>query len=697
MKKITLLLALIAITGVAGATVYLDETFDYADGALKTVGAGSSWLSGGTYGTWSTDFMVQTPSLTYSNDGGTFFLSGQGKGVYCNYQTPYGSTNYVNYRNFTGSAITNGTVYVSFLYTPTSVTNNQSQAPIMSISVPGSNTGVQVWVGKASVPNDGTHFRFGTTKGSTSSGDIKWGATEFPNSTLSDVFLIVLKSYVESTATNCVSSVFINPLVGSTTEPAAYATDATSTANVRTSLQTIQFKVNGSSKEVFKVSGVRVSSTWAEAVASQSTSAVPLDAPLVGSASAVGAESFTANWTAVANATGYAVKVYQGETLHGTYDAEGQSTESLFIKGLMTNTAYTYKVIAKGDAIDYSNSEESAASSQFTTLEGLTSIETDFSDETWGTLYTSENQPASGSFPSSYHNGFEIENTFLYDISKYDSRGERKDYGLRMDRMTNGGMVVLPTVKSLEQVEVHAIPGGAPRSITLKELVDGVWTSIGTYEMTSSVDYKEFIIPLSRAVPTKLRIENAGSGQVTLYQIITRTTNPTLLDVPVVGVASAVNSNHFTANWTAVANATGYKVRVYQGTTIVKTVDVSDQATESVQVTELTPETEYTFKVLAVGDAFVNYADSYLSAASTPFTTGITSGLDNLSELKLTVSGKTITASESGMFEVYNLQGAKLHQVKNTVMTETNLPTGLYILQFTGVNGKQTTKKISIN
>lgn len=511
---------------------------------------------------------------------------------------------------------------------------------------------------------------------------------------LNETHLIVLKVTPVSTGDE-VFSMYVNPQINETEEStASLLTTITQPAALK---QIRGITVRQRPSIGGKLAGIRFSDNWTDVVKASSVDLPKLSSPVVGSASSVGAESFIANWTAVVNATGYAVKVYQGETLHGTYDADGQSTESLFIRGLMTNTAYTYKVIAKGDAIDYSNSEESAASLLFTTLEGLTSIETDFSDETWGTLYTSENQPASGSFPSSYHNGFEIENTFLYDISKYDSRGERKDYGLRMDRMSNGGMVVLPTVKSLEQVEIHAIPGGAPRSITLKELVDGIWTTIGTYEMTSSVDYKEFIIPLSRAVPTKLRIENAGSGQVTLYQIITRTTNPTLLDAPVVGVASAVNSNHFTANWTAVANATGYKVRVYQGTTIVKTVDVSGQATESVQVTELSPETEYTFKVLAVGDAFVNYADSYLSAASTPFTTGITSGLDNLSELKLTVSGKTIMASESGMFEVYNMQGAKLHQVKNTVMTETNLPAGLYILQFTDMNGKQATQKISIN
>ncbi|MDO9634089.1 MAG: fibronectin type III domain-containing protein [Paludibacter sp.] len=695
MKKITLLLALIAITSVANATVYLDEIFDYADGALKTM---TGWTAGGTYGTWVNDFTVQSPSLTYSNDGGSFILSGQGKAVTCDYQTPYGSTNYLNYKNFTGSAITSGTVYVSFLYTPSGATNNQSQCPVMSISVPGSNTGVQVWVGKALTPNDGTHFRFGTTKGSTSSGDIKWGATEFSNSMLSDVFFIVLKSYVESTAANCVSSIFINPLVGSESEPSAYATDATSTANVRTSLQTIQFKVNGSSKEVFRVGGVRVSSTWEEAVAAKSTAAVPLDAPTVGVATSVGAESFTANWTAVANATGYTVRIYQGEDLKGSHDADGQSTESLKISGLWVETTYTYKVIAKGDAVDFLNSEESTASVEFTTLEGLTSINTVLNDETWGTLYNSGNQPSLGAFPSStgLSNGFDLINAFLYDITKYDFRDERKQYGLRVDRATAGGMIVFPVVKSIEQMEIHAVPGGTPRDFVLKELVGSIWTTVGTYAQTSP-DYNVFIIPISRTLPTKFRIENPASGQSTFYQIITRTTNPTLLDAPVIGVATAVNSTHFTAQWTAVTNATGYKVRVYEGTTLVKTVEASGQPTQSIQVTDLTAETEYTYKVLAVGDGFVDYADSYLSVASEPVTTGITSVLDNLSIPKLLVAGKSITASERGTFEIYNLQGSQVYQVKNANSVDTNLSTGLYIMKFTNEAGKQLIQKITIN
>ena len=676
MKKITLLLALCLSFTMMNATVIIDEIFDYA---ATNLASEPSWTTTGTL-TTGTGRNIVTPALTYSNSGGTYILSGEGKAIHA---VMSNTSSYLTVKTLP-STQNSGEIYFSYLY-KAGVVQTQAAVEVFGLGT-GTSAGPRIWVGKTA--NAG-YWKFGITRSSTTAADVSWNTQEFND--VNEVVLLVIK-YDFS---NLTASFYINPTLNADKPDVPAATNNNGTG--RTSLNNLWFRAQGTSMFNYMVSGARLSTTWAEAVAVKSESAVPLAAPVVGSASSIGAESFTANWTAVTNATGYAVKVYQGETLQGTYDADGQSTESLFIKGLLTNTTYTYKVIAKGDAIDYSNSEESLASAEFTTLEGLTSINTAFNDETWGTLYTSENQPAAAAFPSSYHNGFDILNTFLYDITRYDSRGERKEYGLRMDRMSNGGMVVLPTVKSLEQIEIHAIPGGAPRSVTLKELVDGVWTTVGTYEMTSSVDYTEFIIPLSRAVPTKLRIENAGTGQVTLYQIITRTTNPALLDAPAVGVATSVNATHFTANWTAVANATGYKVRVYQGTTLVKTVDVSGQSAESVQVTGLDPETEYTYKVLAVGDNFVDYADSYLSAASAPITTGITSGTESLSAFKLTVSGKSIQASETGTFEVYSLQGAKVYQVKNAAVAETGLPKGLYILQFTHANGKQTTQKITIN
>lgn len=445
-----------------------------------------------------------------------------------------------------------------------------------------------------------------------------------------------------------------------------------------------------------QIGGIRIAKTWGEVLGAQSE-APAISAPVVGQASDVGAETFVANWSPVVDAVGYSVKVYKGEESVGTYHVNGQSTSELFVKGLLTNTTYTYTVIAKGDGATYSDSDESAASAEFTTLEGLDAIHTDFSDGTWGVLYDSGNQPAAGAFPSSFVNGFDLSNTFLYDISRTDSRGELHQNGLRMDRQSNGGMVVLPTVKSLEQIEIHAIPGGAPRSINLKELVDGVWTTIGTYEMTSSTEYKEFIIPLSRTEPTKLRIENAGTGQVTLYQIITRTTNPELLPAPAVSDATDITSTGFAANWAVVDNATGYRVRVYQGTGLVETVDVPGQAVNSVNITGLEPELEYTYKVLALGDGFVNYADSYLSDASLPFVTSPATSIEDANANSyLYAVNRTIYSSERGVVEIYNLQGQKVLQALIDSRLEVDMPAGIYIVTLLTEGGKVNTFKMAV-
>ncbi len=260
MKKITFLLAFVVTSFFAGATVYLNETFNYSDGALKNA---AGWSISGTT-TWVSDYMVQSPALTYSNSGGTFFLSDVGKQMSCNYVTPYGSTNYAVYKSFVETSISSGEIFVSFLYTPNNVSQSQSQAPALSISMPGLSTGVQVWVGKGVLNT--ADFRFGTTRGSTTGADIKWSATEY--SDLTAVFLVVLKYNLDTQT----SSIFINPVVGSTSEPTPDAVDATSTSSVRTSVQTIQFKTQGSSKEVYVASSVRVASTWTEAVAAKSVS-----------------------------------------------------------------------------------------------------------------------------------------------------------------------------------------------------------------------------------------------------------------------------------------------------------------------------------------------------------------------------------------------------------------------------------------
>ncbi|MFZ4549570.1 MAG: T9SS type A sorting domain-containing protein, partial [Bacteroidales bacterium] len=62
----------------------------------------------------------------------------------------------------------------------------------------------------------------------------------------------------------------------------------------------------------------------------------------------------------------------------------------------------------------------------------------------------------------------------------------------------------------------------------------------------------------------------------------------------------------------------------------------------------------------------------------------------------ISVHGNTILSSETGRFEIFNLQGSRLSHVQNTNQVCTNLPAGFYVVRFTDHSGKQTIQKIVI-
>ncbi len=696
-KTFTLIIVLCTLFLSSMGQVLLEETFDYPVGSNLSTAPG--WTVAGTLNAGAGRTIVQ-PVLTYSNAGGTYYLSGIGKTMNSDITD---ATAYYHLKPFTATPVTSGVIYLTFLY-KAGVAQTQTNSEVFGMST-GTSAGPKVYVGKGAITT--TSYRFGTTRSSQSSADVKWAATEFAD--VNAVHLVVLKYDF----TTQISSIFINPTISSATEPAADITDNSGTA--RTSLNNLWVRAQGTSNMRYNISGARVSTTWAAAVATQ----IPkLTTPVVGSASSISNIGFTANWTPVANATGYSVKVYSGATLVNTTNATGQAASNIAILGMTSATTYTYTVTALGDGINYSSSDPSTASAPFTTLglmppvvgvataitsggftanwtpvanatgydvkvylgtflvsttnapgqatsslpitgmsfgtsytfvviakgDGLTyldsspsaaspvfitlyvnvnTIHTDFGDGTWGNPVTTT--PANGSFPSCSINGFIFEKSVIRVASKKDRRGDTHINDITFDNVTNGGLVVFPVVNSVAQIELHAYTGTAERTFLLEEYNTGtsVWDLIGTYTYNTASKNANldsiYVIPISRSVPSKFRVRNNGSGSFNVAQVITRLTNPVTLPTPVVGVATNITSVGFTANWTPVPNATGYVVFVYKRDIFVSQTTVSGQSASFQAITGLMSDSTYTFKVRANGDGFVNYADSYLSAASAPF------------------------------------------------------------------------------
>ena len=367
----------------------------------------------------------------------------------------------------------------------------------------------------------------------------------------------------------------------------------------------------------------------------QSTYSI-LTAPAVSAATSITTTGCTANWTTVAGAVNYIVKVYDATpTLKFTFLASGAAATSLALTGLTTNTTYTYKVIAVGNSSTF-NSPESAASASFGT--GMPVL----ADTSTPTQLTPTSVSVSGNVTG-------------------DGGASITARGVCLGTTSN------PTIIAPNTVVADATAGLG----TFTESITGL-TAGTTYYV--------------RAYATNATKTNYGT-QVSFK----------ILSAPTLGNVNTIVNNGFTSVWNLVLGSSGYSVLVYDGASLFSTINVSGGNTTSCDVSSLAGGSgTYTYTVIAKGNGTTTFdsAESQPSASITTLTTKIvnvnTFGLIEVNE-------KTIILPETGSISLYNLLGAKLLQANNIRILNTNLPDGIYLVRFTEQSGKQTVQKIKIH
>lgn len=256
MKKQFLTLALCAATIVANATIIVNETFSYD----SLTAEGSGWTQSGTLTTGTGRTL--TKALTYQNAGGEYALSGKGKAVQHNYS---GGSKYIATKSIGKQQ--KGAIYLTYLY---KADGNQTQSASTVFGLTGSTSSpaLRAWVGKDTVENStGDVFRMGITRVSSTVADIQWSESTY---TVSDVHLVVLK-YVFKDST---ALLYVDPILGAAEPETPAAVDST-IGTAKTSFSYLCFYATGKSKVNFLVSGVRVSTTWEEAVEAVATEPEP--------------------------------------------------------------------------------------------------------------------------------------------------------------------------------------------------------------------------------------------------------------------------------------------------------------------------------------------------------------------------------------------------------------------------------------
>lgn len=653
MKKHLFLAALLMACMAMNASIIIDETFAVADNITNLADA-TDWTTTGTLTTGDGRVILSTP-LEYSNTGGEYVLSGEGKAVQNIYTE---GSNYIAYKQIT--KVNSGVVYMSYLYRGDG-NQGQSQSEIIGLANGNSNSSVKAWAGKQADQTKNP-FRLGVTRISTTGGDIQW--CDAPTIEANTVTLVVLKYDFDTQA----ASLFINPTIGSTEEPTANAIDSDK-GTAKTSLAYLMFKHNGKSVANFTVGGVRVSTTWAEAVAKKSDAVLPaLATPVAGTASAIGAEEFTANWAAVENAIGYKVKVYAGENEIASQSVMGQTAVSATFANMPIATELTYTVTAVGDGVAYDDSEESAASAAFSTLAAPAAVVFNPSAAEWAEFACDKGAYSTGSFPSARVNGYDFSGSYI-EVSKdedgksfsitCEETGERFTARAMLDKNTNSGSLTFPAVASAARVDMYITAGTADKKYKVQQYnySTGNWADLQEIAAPKSPVAMVSVTPNEGVV--KLRIDNADGSAKQIWKVVTYAAAPATLSVPVIGEATDLTATSFTANWSAVENAAGYRVLVTSADTLIRTTTAAEVT--SLVVTNLNPETEYTVKVAAIGDdaAFVGSVLSEAKVITTPADQG--TGIDDINakgEVRKVVVNGQMLIEHNGEF--YYLTGTKV-------------------------------------
>ena len=265
-RNFSLLIAAMMLAVSANAEVLFTEEFNYTSGTV--LGTVEGWTTEGEM-TEGEGRIVNDLTLSYTDAAGEYILSG-GKSLKHNYASNKvdGSNGkqYMSYHGFT--KVESGAVYLTYMFKADGA-QKQSNGELLGLTSDKKNPTARPWTGKIASDGTGNTFRFGLTMRSGTSKDVVWGETAY---SIEDVILVVLKYDLG----NKVASLFINPTLGTIVEPTADLVDDKD-AEPRTYINNVMFRNQGASKSNYFVGGVRVSTTWAEAVAVKATT--PSDDP----------------------------------------------------------------------------------------------------------------------------------------------------------------------------------------------------------------------------------------------------------------------------------------------------------------------------------------------------------------------------------------------------------------------------------
>ena len=317
---VAVMLAMTAVWAVAAPL--LEENFSFT-GDLTAIG----WTQSGT---GTPTIAASSPGLVYPGYAGSDIGNAAGFAAVAGQDVS---------KSFT--SVNSGSVYLVFMLNASSVGSGayffemgQAQAGMQcNFFAKTATGGYKMGIGKA---GSGTY------------------AT--PVYSLNTTYLVVVKYTFVTGASNDEMRLWINPAIGGS-EPTADVT-TTSGTDGAVSLGYLQIQQYSANQLAGKIDGIRIATTWADAVAPGAPPTIPVE-PVATAGTSESSAGFQANWNASSGATSYRLDVstdsgfgsyvtsYQDLTVSGTSQA---------VSGLASETAYYYRVRAVNAAGTSGNS-----------------------------------------------------------------------------------------------------------------------------------------------------------------------------------------------------------------------------------------------------------------------------------------------------------------------------------------------------
>ena len=441
----------------------------------------------------------------------------------------------------------------------------------------------------------------------------------------------------------------------------------------------IKFSYTQTSSKAIYIKSITI--TYTTSSGGETPEPTQLTPPTILDATNITASSFTANWTAVDNATSYIV------TANST--SQTVTTTSCTFDGLNPETEYTYTVVAKGDGANYSDSEAASATVETTALPKY-NVTLYNGDTQYGEVLNGStvNLPTTGPTPSQacQNAGWEFAgwstspitedatsatlltgtytpkaNITLHAVYKLgededpisitaknitdgwnvnETNKNTKYWGLFKDNYITTPEISLDNIKS---IVVFMGTYGGVEGKTLQIINNSTSDVIATKDATSNSEGTEYIISSfsNKNGNAKLKFQSKTTSTTVGLRIKSITINfngaiynsaPICAEKETLATPKLTSSNvdkrGFVISWESIENADQYDVTISNSAEEI----VKETITEtSYTATDLTPGTEYVCKVKAInsaGDFYDSEEVSLTITTATPSTYTITWNTD---------------------------------------------------------------------